>query len=49
MPVTLDQFVQKLTGSGLMSASELSAFQGTLVDVPRDGGRSRSDWSQSKN
>jgi serine/threonine protein kinase len=37
MPVTVEQFVQKLTGSGLMSASEVSAFQGTLDDTPRDG------------
>jgi serine/threonine protein kinase len=30
VPVTLEQFVQNLTASGLMSAPELTAFQDTL-------------------
>jgi serine/threonine protein kinase/formylglycine-generating enzyme required for sulfatase activity len=37
MGVTLDQFVEHLTDSGLMSADEVSAFQDSLPDVPADG------------
>ncbi len=37
MAIALEQFVQYLTDSGLISADEVSAFQDTLPEVPTDG------------
>ncbi len=37
MAVTLDQFVQNLTDSGLMSADEVAAFRQRLPDAAADG------------
>jgi formylglycine-generating enzyme required for sulfatase activity/serine/threonine protein kinase len=37
MSITLDQFTENLTDSGLMSADEVSAFQDSLPNVPSDG------------
>ncbi|MBT4864747.1 MAG: SUMF1/EgtB/PvdO family nonheme iron enzyme [Planctomycetaceae bacterium] len=36
MPLSLDQFVQQLTDSGLMSAEDIAAFSGGLSEPPAD-------------